>query len=198
MFCRNCGSSVPDGSRFCPGCGSDVSGYATQSQPQPQPQPQPVTPPVNIQPALGMGWFKLLIYFGLWAGALLNFGTAISLLTGSVYGEKEVVELVYAVFPDLKPVDLIVGISLIALAIWGIITRFRLSGYHKNGLLCLNCTYAAGAIINLGYLLAAGSIVSFDVLGDSITSSITSVVVSIVMIIVNTVYFGKRKHLFVN
>lgn len=28
MFCQNCGSQVPDGTRFCPKCGAEVNSTA--------------------------------------------------------------------------------------------------------------------------------------------------------------------------
>lgn len=49
MYCRNCGKNIPDGSKFCEGCGAPVAQAAPQQpqyQPQYQAQPQyqkPVT-----------------------------------------------------------------------------------------------------------------------------------------------------------
>ena len=39
MYCGNCGKNIPDGSKFCEGCGAPVAQTAPQ-QPQYQPQPQ--------------------------------------------------------------------------------------------------------------------------------------------------------------
>lgn len=38
MFCRNCGKQLPEGTKFCSGCGSQVGG-ASPAAPQPQTQP---------------------------------------------------------------------------------------------------------------------------------------------------------------
>ena len=57
MFCPNCGTSVPDGSKFCPGCGANLSNVARPAPAQPvqaQPvytQPAYVQQPVYAQPA---------------------------------------------------------------------------------------------------------------------------------------------------
>ena len=190
MFCSKCGNPVGEGDRFCLNCGAPVAGST--------PDPQPVMPSTSLEPKLKMGWFKFLIYFGLWAGAVLNLFNAIQLFTGSHYGDKATIELVYLVFPDLKGLDVGIGFAMVALVALGLITRFRLAGYHKNAPLLLATTYAANAIISIIYVFGAGSIVSFDIIADALRSTVTSVITSIVMIIINFIYFGKRKHLFVN
>ena len=57
MFCSNCGTQMPDGSKFCASCGNQMSAPIQAAQPvQPQPvQPQPVQPkPVQPQPVQPM------------------------------------------------------------------------------------------------------------------------------------------------
>ena len=53
MFCNNCGTELPDGSKFCDVCGSRLDGPVntqTDSQPvQPQPQPQYQQPQPQYQ-----------------------------------------------------------------------------------------------------------------------------------------------------
>ncbi len=58
MFCRNCGTQLPEGSRFCPLCGTPVAditpagGMAPTGQGYAQPvMQQPVQQPVYQQPA---------------------------------------------------------------------------------------------------------------------------------------------------
>lgn len=46
MFCSKCGSQVPDGSKFCPGCGVRVG-----TQAGPAPAPQPTAPTYQASPA---------------------------------------------------------------------------------------------------------------------------------------------------
>lgn len=47
MFCRNCGKEVPDGQKFCDGCGAPMEAPAASQTPPPPPPPN--YPPVNNQ-----------------------------------------------------------------------------------------------------------------------------------------------------
>ena len=79
---------------------------------------------------LGMGWFKFLIYFGLWAGGIYNFVIGINMLTGNIYASQNVSpEKVYKVFPNLKGVDGFCGIVICLFSIFQIVTRFSLAKY---------------------------------------------------------------------
>ena len=142
-----------------------------------------------------MKGFKFLIYFGLFAGALLNLISGIMQLTGGHYGEEK--ELVYYVFSDMKTVDLIFGILLIFLAVFGVYTRFQLSSYRRRGPTCLNVLYIANIILSLAYLIAASALTQINIVELGGASMITSLVVSICMVVVNTIYFKKRSQLFV-
>lgn len=200
MFCPNCGTAVEDAVQFCPSCGTAMAEAQTAQQPQAPQQPyyapqQPYAP-VAQAPAQPMKWFKFLIYFALFASAVLNALSGISMLTGSVYGDSA--ELVYAFFDGLKGLDSFVGIAMLALAGFGIFTRFRLSGFCKNGPMMLNIAYLAGAAVNLIYIIGAFSILPDYVAAEiDITSTVSSIVTSVVMVFVNSAYFKKRKHLFV-
>ena len=219
MFCTKCGNQVPDGQKFCSACGNPMAPAQQPQQPQyaqPQ-QPQFQQPQYNQQAQYGqpqfqqpqygqpqyqqpvnnvlaMGWFKFLIYFALFAGALLNIVAAITSMTGAQYTAygQNLSAMVYAMFPGLQGIDIIYGILLIALAGLQIFCRFRLAGYYKNGPKLVTLIYIANVVISLVYLIACVAIVG----GLDVASVIPSLIVSIVMAVVNHVYFKKRSHLF--
>jgi len=183
MFCPYCGASIDAGSTFCPSCGRAISNSQQPQQPQPQ------------QPDLPMKWYMFLIYFALFAGAVINLINGFTMMTGAAYGEMA--DLVYSYYDGLKALDMIIGIASIALAVLGIYTRFRLSGYYQNGPQMLLIVYIAGAVINIGYLVGMYAILPSDITAAiSPVSYITSTITSCVMIGVNNVYFQKRSHLF--
>lgn len=150
----------------------------------------------QAQPSgLPMKWFKFLIYFGLFAGALLNLVNGSIQRTGEQYGGYK--ELVYNRFAALQAVDIIFGILLILLAIFGVYTRFQLSSYRRSGPTCLNVLYIANVLISLLYLIAASALTQINIIELGGSSMIISLVISIFMVVVNTIYFKERRQLFV-
>lgn len=147
-------------------------------------------------PELSMGWFKFLIYFALFAGAVLNLIQGVNQVTGSVYGAESA--LVYATFGDLRAVDIIVGVLCISLAVFGIITRFSLAGYKKSAPTMIVILYAGVAAVNIIYMIGVYAVLPSYVMSNlDLSSSISSTGVAVAMTIVNGIYFNKRKHLFV-
>lgn len=194
MICPKCNVYLPEGTATCPQCGAQLTEQPVQQAPQSAPQDPwaaPAKRPVN---AMGMGWFKFLIYFALFAGALMNAYTGIQLLTGSHYGGEA--ELVYTVFKGLKFVDMLVGVLTIGLAVLGIYTRFRLAGYHNNGPTLLTCLYVCAMITNLIYVIGVQFSVSEYSLDLDFTSFYTNIASSCVMCVINYYYFKKRAHMF--
>lgn len=187
MFCPKCGTQLGNNDTFCPGCGASAQNSfsgAVDSRSR------------VADNQYSMNWFKFLIYFGLFAGAVLNVITGIQMLTGAQYDGYE--DLVYAVFDGLQTVDVLVGIALLALAAFGIYARMRLAGYYQNGPKLLTYVYAGSVVISLLYIIGV-NIVLGDAAEDlDISSMVTSMVMSAVMIFANKTYFKKRESLFVN
>lgn len=222
MNCPQCGAPNNDGSRFCKHCGSDLfqaqepqqnvnQSYQQEQppvyqQPNPQqyqqaqyypPQQNTMADKYNGHP---MGWYKFLIYFALFANAALNVLSGIRSISGIQYGEDS--RTVYGVFPGLKTIDVIFGVVLFLLAAYAIVTRFQLSGLKKNGPAMLYGVYILNMICSIIYIIAVYAVVSSSsainvgsLFGSQIVSSF---VVPIVFLIINIVYFGKRKDIFVN
>jgi hypothetical protein len=157
----------------------------------------PVQPEVSIDPmgdARGMKWFKFIIYFQLFANAVLNVINAIRLLTGVQYGDNA--SLVYTYFPSLKTADILFGICCLALAGFAIFTRHRLAKFFRNGPMLYYILMAASVVLSLIYLIMASSALHVS-LGEVMdASTIASMLTSLVMLIVNWVYFNKRADLF--
>ncbi len=211
MYCRNCGAQIPDDAAFCANCGFQLKQEQQttqqpsyqQSEPtyqQPdstyqQPTYSQYTQPVQQQ---GMKWHKFLVYFSLWLGALANFGNGIKCMTGMHYGESK--DLVYRVIPELKTPDLLFGLCCIAVGILGICTAVNLLKYKALGPKLLNWTYIFGASSSLIYCIVTSSILSkyHADLSSIYTSAGSGLIVAVVMVIVNSNYYKKRAHLFVN
>lgn len=197
-FCPQCGTSNEDASVFCTACGAPLGDPAAQPQQPQQPydQQQPPQQPQYTLTGPGMGWHKFLIYFSLWASAVLNLFGGVSTMTGASYGEMK--ELVYTVFSSLKALDMVYGLCLIALAVLCVVTRFQLAGFKKLGPQLLIGVYAANLILSIGYIVANSAILQVSV-GELLNSSmVSSLAASAVMMVVNYTYYKKRADLFVN
>ena len=147
-----------------------------------------------------MNWYKFLIYFALFASAVLNGLTAISYFTGGIYGSTSK-DLVYRVFGNLKFVDIMMGVLLLAMAAFAIYVRMQLAGFKVSGPKMLYILYGASAVIQVIYtIIVYVTISKYGNPGELINLSTTfsSVAISIVMIVVNKIYFDKRRDLFVN
>lgn len=191
MFCSHCGAPLHDGEKFCSSCGAPVEEITAQ---QPADASQPAAPV-----ALSMNWFKFLVYFLLFASAIVSFASCISYFTGSQYTTAEGVtaDLVYEVFPLLKPLDIFMGVFLILYAAFVVIVRFRLAGYKKNAPRLLLVMYSVNAAS--GIIYAVGALIATEgQIAQSVWPMVVGTVIgSFIMIYANYVYFKKRAALFV-
>ena len=134
---------------------------------------------------LGMKWFHFLIYFVLWLNAIVCALEGIAVLTVST-----------------GIVDMVYGGAMIAFALFCIITRSRLAKFKKGAPANLYAFYILGNIVlvlayNIASLALAGALNELPtMLLDP--EFIGGIVGTIIIIAINKVYFGKRKHLFVN
>ena len=181
-FCSTCGAQLNDGQIFCENCGAKI--------------PDSPNPQTQAPAQLSMKWFKFLIYFSLFAGAVVSLVYGFNWISGGIYTIQIGVsaDAVYSKFGSLKAVDTLYGVMLIALAVFYVYTRFRLAKFCSNGPTCLYIICVLNACLTLFYAIAAGSICGTD-LGSSAGQSIG---IGIALLITNVQYFKKRKHLFVN
>ena len=140
-------------------------------------------------------WHKFLIYFALWAGAIMNTGNALLCINGTQYAEQS--EQIYALFSGLKTVDLVWGIVLLAIAAYMIYVRFQLAGFRINAPRKLSILYGISLGASALYLLAV-SAVTHQSLGSFMGDIVAPIFLSILMLFVNQNYYSKRLELFVN
>ncbi len=148
---------------------------------------------VEIAKERPMKWFKFMIYFGLWAAAVVYVLNAFNMFSGRVYAGMA--DQVYSAYPVMKPIDMAMGVLYIGLAVLAIVARFALAKYKKSGPGLFIAYYAGGAVLSALYAVAASLVIGQPAFN---LSSIVSLALSVVMIILNIIYFSKRKNLFVN
>lgn len=134
---------------------------------------------------LGMKWFHFLIYFVLWLNAIVCAIEGVAVLAVST-----------------GTLDTVYGVAMIAFALFCIITRSRLAKFKKGAPGNLYAFYIFGNIVillayNIASLVLAGALNELPaMLLDP--EFIGNIVGTIIILAINKVYFGKRKHLFVN
>lgn len=172
-YCTKCGTFLND-QAICPNCGE-----VNETNPMEQ---------------FPMKWYKFLIYFALFAGAVINFINGVNYATGGIYMQEGLTaDQVYGFFGDeLRIMDIVYGLAQIALAGFGIYTRFRLAEFKKNGPMCVYITYGAGTGVALLYALCVSSVIGENAL------NIMGLLINLIVLVCNIVYFTKRKALFVN
>ena len=158
---------------------------------------QPESPmQLHTQSAPPMKWHKFLIYFSLWAGALLTISDGCTLLNGLHYGGNA--EQVYRYFSSLRSVDCTFAVIYFGIAAFMIYTRFQLAGFKQGAPGKLTLLYILQLIITLAYGLIVSNIVGMSFSEAMGETAITSLGSSIAMIFINRSYYGKRDYLFVN
>lgn len=224
MFCARCGANVPDGYKFCPSCGSTVippdgdepetatdgnardeeyeqdGFFADTDEEREEPRWEPINSEVFLRQPLPMNWFKFLVNFSLWAGAILNAALAVLHLTGTVYdleGGKGMSAAVYAEYPSMRTLDVTFAIVTLALAAFTVYTRFRLARFRKNGPLLLLILYIALCAASVLNTFVFSSIIG-DLSASDLSSCAFEILGTALMVAANKIYFDKRKHLFVN
>lgn len=199
MLCPYCGKDVQENTAFCIYCGNPLNAAPPYPQ-QPTPPYQP-NAPMYPQPDyyLPMKWYKFLIYFSLFAGAVLNALNGISYLTGSVYfilghGYADAATVYEFYGETLRMIDIAFGVALIALAAFGIYTRFQLAGFKRNAPTLLYTLYAASTLLPFIYTIAVFMLFGIEMDFASEIGSLGGVAINIWL---NFIYFRKRAHLFV-
>lgn len=188
MYCPYCGANVPEHLARCSSCGADLNA--------PQSPEAYAAAPAHLAER-PMKWFHFLIYFALWASAVVNLVNGFPLLTGSAYGEST--EFLYALSPALHVLTVLIGLLSIGIAVLCIYSRFRLAGFYRNGPASLYAVYLCNLAI--GILFPLGAMICLSGLGGDLSfltpTIISAVISSVVMLLVNRSYFKKRAHLFI-
>lgn len=184
-----------DGATFCTRCGSALQPDAQQPNQQPEYQHQYYQQSTPAQPQLPLKWFKFLVYFSLFASAVLNLINGINLIIGTQYEGNA--EYMYSYYDGLQIFDAFCGLLLVAMAAFAVYTRFQLAGFRRNAPKLLLLTYAAPCIYNVIYISGTNLLMP-GISMDNSTTIISSIITAAIMIFANNVYFKKRQYLFVN
>lgn len=180
MYCPECGNQNREGANFCHFCGKALAEIHIAA-----PAPKPVT--------LRLGWHKFMIYFSLFAGALLNFTQGIQFMTGIMYGDMK--DEIYAFYSGLEALNVIYGLLLIGIAVFCIYVRFQLAGFKRGAPRLLAILYGCTCLLPIAYLGVYDAVTG---IGADYSSVIGTMLGSLAMAGINIVYYNRRRDLFVH
>ena len=197
-------SAAPSASTYIPASAVSPSPYSAADS---DPYPTVDTPTYatattldgNVVDSTKMKWYKFIIYFQLFANAVLNGVMGFLLLSGliwKIYSNGYITAgMVYAFFPGLHAIDIIFGLLMIAIAVWAIFIRFGLAKFEKGSPKKYLIFLVANVVFLVLYVICAS--IAIGAYAGSMSTWI-SVITSVVLIVVNYVYFKKRSGMFVN
>jgi len=142
----------------------------------------------EVEPQHTMKWHKFLIYFSLWASAILCFGDGIVGLVRLQRVSPEAFSQLTWLFVLLAAVCIVqIGIGALY-----IVTRFKLAAYKASGPKLFIGLCIAPIVLGLIALVMGMIVEGIDgeIVGDLIGD--------VVYLVLNCIYYKKRAYLFVN
>ncbi|MCD8082424.1 MAG: hypothetical protein LUE86_02580 [Clostridiales bacterium] len=144
----------------------------------------------------GMKWFKFIIWFQLFASAIVGMLSAMVYMKGLHHGGSAA--LVYSLFGGMKTLDRLVGSVMFVEAVACIVVRQKLAGFRKGAPAMYLTIGAVTTFLPIVYLTLAAWVMRVSILTLLNSSVLTSVITGVVLLAVNAVYFANRADLFVN
>ena len=178
MYCKHCDTPNPDSATRCRGCGAVLTPKAVPAEYHPAPN----TP---AGPDFPMKWYYFLIYFLLFARAVIH--VAIGILTFGL--------LAHAItpLPGIWGVAVPMALLQFAMAVLSLAARAALAEFRRRGPILLAVYWSCSIMLPLvQFFLAAwlcpalNSDFSFLFLPDAL-----------LLLLVNWSYFSKRKDCFI-
>lgn len=143
-----------------------------------------------------MNWYKFIIWFQLFASALLALGNAIRLFTGMNYDGSA--RAVYLMFGGLQALDIVTGLFMLVLAAAAVFIRFELSAFKRDAPLHYLIYLGVSLAANLAYTLLFAMIVGAGLFDLIDAPAVGNAIGLFGLIVLSKIYFDKRKAMFCN
>lgn len=185
MYCRYCGKELRTDSVFCAYCGKRI---VFNNQPIVTEQKSRTEKP------LGLRWMKFFTVFILLCTALSNGYDGYSIFKDIILDSQGY----FAALPAYKMLNIIYGCCYIVLTIFTLAVRHDLNEYKAGAPEKARILYFIQILFYLWSLFLASKI-SGQQISELITYyALMTVSGDLILIIINSAYFKKREHLFVN
>ncbi len=187
MNCQNCGTEINQDVNFCSNCGELIQTIEVEKQ--------------------GMGWYKFNTYFRLPLSMLIGVTVGVVFISGVL---DELLSMLnpnlmfsFVTFEPVNKLNVIFGMVLILLEFYNLYVTTSMIKFKKNAPKLFYISLVFVEVINLIYCMALSFLLK-DMIGNAeaityLVKEIVTTAVSITLwLLINTKYFGNRKHLFVN
>ena len=198
--CPYCGDQNPDENNICSSCGRSLGVSNVNYE---------VSREYDRFMGHPMKWYKFLIYFDLIATAVYDIIIGILRITGLIYTTSyQMTSIAYEdtlrELPQVRTLDMIVGICCFVIAAALCFTQVKLLKLKKDGPMWLYITSAFAIAVNVVTVALTGAWssvqgvhVKYDFLRFNVSLQI-EILISAVILILTIVYFHKRRDVFVN
>ncbi len=147
-------------------------------------------------------FYHVLVYFGLYAGALLNAVVGLRYISGRIYESTYTTAAdIYEMFPGLQFVNICYGIVCFAMALFAVYVRDELKNFKKGApqkyyILLLSMIFTP--LIYLGVYLVFFANQTSGIAMSTWIEYAGEFITQILVLYFTRVYFKKREFLFVN
>ena len=193
--CTSCGAEFDDTSKYCPNCGTEYGnaayqpGIAEEYGWQPE-KPKKAEKVINTNQ--GMIWHRVLLIF-LIVNAIWSIFTGIGYMAR--YRDAEWIAY-YKTVPGLQTYIVFCGVAQIVMGGYAIGVYNRLRKYRKDGPGSLKKMYIIFIVVPIVLQVWQGRVLPQSRVIDGRT--FLDIMKNILMLVINSVYYERRKNLFVN
>ena len=139
-------------------------------------------------------WYKFLIYFALWAIALINFVVGFMFIYGTHYKISALSQnIIYNYYLDLKQLDIFLGYMHFLVSIYIIIVGYYLSALKVGAPNMLLAMHVIIIFFRIFYIMVCPlNLHAFNIF------NILSLIINVLTMFYEYYYFKKCKHAFIN
>ncbi|MBE6714039.1 MAG: zinc ribbon domain-containing protein [Ruminococcaceae bacterium] len=154
-----------------------------------------------------MKWYKFTIYFRLWMSMIGCIIAAITRASGGVWGNSEVVEYIYAEYPQLAGYDIIIAIISLVTIFVALGAQRALANYKRYAPYILYGMYALDIFSNILSVVSISSLpedpsfrTGYEYVQITVDPTPVSIfiIVGVCFLLAEMIYYSNRKDLFVN
>lgn len=188
MKCINCGNEMQDGAELCPNCQAKQGGPQETAQ-----EHETFNVQLYSQPDVPLRWYKSIIYFWMFAGAIADMVAGALLLATTT--ELKFLPL-YSSRPGIEAIVGIFGVLWLIRFGYAFYVRSKMAEFHGRALGLFFGYELSGLVLPALFYVAVSVIGGVSFADYATPQFFVTLGLSAFMILSNILYFKKRAFLF--